>query len=132
MDKYDFWTNLFATNKRLVIALIEIIGGLITRESYYLLKTPHVSKFRQFLARAVITLFLCLLLNGYLSELSPKYHFLLLGILAISCVPILDWFLKSFLPGALTAMKAFAIKWLIGLADQAKKQNKDLTEKKDD
>jgi hypothetical protein len=129
MNNHYFWNELFASNKQFAVAIIEVFGALITRESYYLLKRPGVSRFKQFLARAVITIFLSILVNGYLAEWTPKYHFLLLGLFSISCIPILDWFLKSLLPGALVALKTFAIKWIIGLAEKAKK---DIKQKQDE
>lgn len=123
MNKWDFFNQLFASNKRVVVAIVEILGGLITRESYLLLKRPGTSKFRLFLSRAVITVFLCLLFNSYLEELIPKYHYIILGLLAISCIPLLEWFLQSLLPGLLKASKQAIIKSLTGIADKLKGGN---------
>jgi hypothetical protein len=125
MDKWKFWSELFASNKKLIVAIVEIIGGLITRESYLLLKNPDTSRFRMFLARAIITFFLCLVLNTYLVDVTPKYHFAILGVFAICCVPVLEWFLNSFLPGFLKSFKSAAIKYLLTVIQNVKKEEED-------
>lgn len=124
MNNYDFWAVLFASNKKLIVSIVIVFGGLITRESYFLLKKPGASKFKMFLARAVITFFLCLLLNSYIASWTPTFHFLVLGLFALSCIPILDWFLNSLLPAALVSLKKIGVNWLVNIADKYKNEEK--------
>jgi hypothetical protein len=125
MNKHQIWGEIFAANKKLIVSVVVVFGGLITRESYFLLKRAGVSRFRQFLARAVITVYLSLLLNSYIETWAPLYHFLVLGIFAISSLPILDWFLNKLLPALLASLKATGVKWITSKADELNKSDQE-------
>ena len=120
MNKHDFWLQQFADNKKLIVSFIVIFGGMITRESFYLLKQSGVSKFKQFMARTVITFFICLIAHSLTIEWSANAQMALLASLSLSCILVLDWFLNKAVPSILSALKRAGIKWITGIADKYK------------
>lgn len=104
MNKKDLF-DLVASNKKFFVLVFCVIFGVISGESYKILKFPEQPKFKKILPKIIVALFVCALCTpviGYF-KLDGYYPYCMLGI-AIMAMPILDWFIYTFFPTLLSTL----------------------------
>lgn len=109
MDKKDL-LELIASNKKFFVLVFCVIFGVISAESYNILKFPDRPKFRKIFPKLIVALFMCALctpITDYLKIKSEYYPYCVLGISVIS-FPLLDWCINVLFPVLLSVLQTSA------------------------
>lgn len=127
MDKKDL-LEILASNKKFFVLVFCVLFGVVSGESYKILKFPEQPKFKKILPKFIVALFVCALSTPILEyyKLDGIYPYCMLG-LSIASFPILDWFINTFVPAILSTLQGIAVTFITKFTG-TNKNKKDDTE----
>lgn len=122
--------HLIASNKRLFVLFFCVLFGVITSESYAILKQKKGARFRHILPKLVVALFVCALctpvIDGF--KLNDKFYPYVIMLAACVSMPLLDWLILELIPSFLYTCKTV----LINVLTKGKDLKREKKEEKDD
>lgn len=111
MDKVTFLALLVA-NKKFFVLIFCVLFGVVSGESYNVLKDSNRPKFKNILPRVIVALFVCSITTPVIDYFTLLNRYYPYCIITISCVAmqLMDWFIVDLLPATLSIFKEIIIK----------------------
>ena len=105
MDKKDL-LELLASNKKFFVLVFCVIFGVISGESYKILKFPAEPRFRKILPKFIVALFVCFISTPIIEYIGwdKKYYSYCMLIIAAMAMPIFEWGMNTLFPTILSIL----------------------------
>lgn len=115
-----------SANKRVFVLIFCVLFGVVSGESYNILKNPNRPKFKNMLHRIFVAGFVCFVstpIYDYFKSIKDYYPYFIMVLAAIA-MQVMDWFISDFIPMLLSACKQTIIKMLTNRDKMPEKRQK--------
>lgn len=124
MDKKDL-LELLASNKKFFVLVFCVIFGVISSESYKILKYPTEPKFKKILPKFIVALFMCFLVTPLIEYIGwdKKYYSYCMLVVAAMAMPLFEWCVSVLFPTLLSILQQSAVGLITKLIGKHKKDD---------
>lgn len=128
MDKKDL-LELLASNKRFFVLVFCVIFGVVSSESYKILKFPTEPKFKKIFPKFIVALFVCCITTPGIEYIGwdKKYYPYSMLFIAATAMPIFEWVINILFPTLLGVLQQSAVGLITKLIGKHNNNKKDGT-----